>query len=46
MEVNMCQVSERASEKNGDILQMFLHWAWAIPYMSYDVVQRLSHIGS
>ena len=46
MEGKLCQVSEEATEKSGDILRKCLHWAWEVPYMSDDVVRSLLHIVS
>ena len=46
MEGKLCQVSEEANEKSGDIMRIFLHWEWAVPSMSDDVVRRLLHIVS
>ena len=46
MNGNLCQVSEEATEKSGDILRKCLHWAWAVPSMSDYVMQRLVHIVS
>ena len=41
MEGKLCQVSDEASEVNGDIMHTFLHRSLAIPFISDDVVLRL-----
>ena len=46
IEGKLRQVSEEASEKSGDMIRIFLHWEWAVPSMSDDVVRRLLRIVS